>query len=153
MMLCMSSVLMDWVAKVCVLRRILVSVLPDDVPLYCKLLYRNGVRTGFCNWKPLFVMNHTPAKRVNARANSWEIAWVMIRCWDPLFARFLCSQLSRAFLVQSVFRRVHKIAKNNYYFRHVRLSVFSCGTTRLPLDGFSWHLIFSENLSRKFKFH
>jgi hypothetical protein len=35
----MSSVLMDWVAQVCVLllRRILASVLPDDVQMYCKL--------------------------------------------------------------------------------------------------------------------
>jgi len=36
------------------------------------------------------------------------------------------------------------------------MSVRPLGTTRLPLDGFSWNLIlehFSENLSRKCKFH
>ena len=37
-----------------------------------------------------------------------------------------------------VFWRVRKIAKSNYWLRHV------CphGTTRFPLDGFSWNLIF-----------
>jgi hypothetical protein len=38
----------------------------------------------------------------------------------------------------------------------VCLSVRSYGTTRLPLDGFLWYLIFEyffENLSRKFKCH
>ena len=35
----MNSVFMNWVVKVNVLQvcRVLVSVLPDDVPLYCKL--------------------------------------------------------------------------------------------------------------------
>jgi len=40
------------------------------------------------------------------------------------------------------FRRVRKIAKSDYQFRHVCLclSVRPRGTTRLPLDGFSWNL-------------
>jgi hypothetical protein len=43
-----------------------------------------------------------------------------------------------------------------YYLRLVCLSVHPHETTRLPLDGFSWNLIFAyffENLSRKFEFH
>ena len=45
------------------------------------------------------------------------------------------------------FRRVRKIVKSYYYLRHVRhpsvcLSVRPHGTTRLPLDGFWWNLIF-----------
>jgi hypothetical protein len=37
----------------------------------------------------------------------------------------------------------------------VRPSVWPYGTTRLPLDGFSWNFmwVFFENLSRKLKFH
>ena len=51
-----------------------------------------------------------------------------------------------------IFRRYHKIAEK-------RLRASSCLPVRmeqlLPLDGFSWNLIwgFFENLSRKFKFH
>ena len=41
-----------------------------------------------------------------------------------------------------IFRRVCKIAKNDYYFRDVCLSVRTHGTSRLPLDGFSWNLMF-----------
>jgi hypothetical protein len=58
-----------------------------------------------------------------------------------------------------VFRRFQKIAKSNYLFRYVCLSVSPSvlphGTTRLSLDEYSWNLIcedFFENLSRKFKF-
>jgi len=45
------------------------------------------------------------------------------------------------------FRRVRKIAKNNYQLRHGCSSVCPHGTTRLPLEGFSWNLI-SENVSK-----
>ena len=44
-------------------------------------------------------------------------------------------------------RRLRKTAKSDYSLRHVRLSARPHGTTRLPLDGFSWNLIseyFSE---------
>jgi len=37
----------------------------------------------------------------------------------------------------------------------ISVSVRQCGT-RLPVDGFSWNLVFKiflENLSRKFQFH
>jgi hypothetical protein len=36
----------------------------------------------------------------------------------------------------SIFRRVRKIAKNDYYLCRVRLSVRPHGTTRLSLEGF-----------------
>ena len=103
------------------------------------------------------MMNHTPsAKRVSPLANCWEIAWVMTGCWDPLFARFLCSQLSREFLVQSVFRRIHKIAKKRL-LGSTRSSVLlstwnnSAPTGWIFMTFDIW--IFSEILSRKFKFH
>ena len=41
-----------------------------------------------------------------------------------------------------VFRRVRKITKCDYYLGHVCLSVRPHGTTLLPLDTFSWKLIF-----------
>jgi hypothetical protein len=48
----------------------------------------------------------------------------------------------------SIFWRVPKIAKSDYLTRHVcpsvRLSVRSHGTTRLPLDKFSWNSIFAN---------
>ena len=55
---------------------------------------------------------------------------------------------------------VRKIAKRYYWLRHVclpvRLSVPPHGTTQLPLDGYSWNLVF-EYLSKicreKFKFN
>jgi hypothetical protein len=40
------------------------------------------------------------------------------------------------------FRRVRRITKSDYQLRHVRLSVRKHVTTRLPLDGFWWNLIF-----------
>jgi len=44
------------------------------------------------------------------------------------------------------FRCVRKIAKSDYKLHHVwlpvRLSIFAHGTTRLPLDGFSWNVMF-----------
>jgi len=40
------------------------------------------------------------------------------------------------------FRRVHKIAKSDYYIHLVCLSVFTQGTTLLPRDEFSRKLIF-----------
>jgi len=52
--------------------------------------------------------------------------------------------------------RVRKMAKRDLWLRHARSpSAGPHGTTRLPLDGFSWNLIwaFFENGSRKFKFH
>jgi len=48
------------------------------------------------------------------------------------------------------------IVESNYQLRHVCLSVPQHGTTRLPLDWFSWNLIseyFSTNTLRKFEFH
>ena len=56
----------------------------------------------------------------------------------------------------SIFRRFCKIAKSDYYLRHVCPSVLPHATTRLPVDGFLWNLIFEdffENLLRKFMFH
>jgi hypothetical protein len=56
----------------------------------------------------------------------------------------------------TVFRRVRKIAKSDYSFRYVYLSVCPNGTTGLPLDGFSLNLTlmnFSKNLPTKLKFH
>jgi hypothetical protein len=54
------------------------------------------------------------------------------------------------------FRHFHTIAKSNYYFRRVCLSVCPTvrphGTTRLPLDRFDIAVCF-ENLFRKTKFH
>ena len=39
-----------------------------------------------------------------------------------------------------VYRHVHKIAKSDYQLR--RVSVRPHGATRLPLDGFSWNVVF-----------
>ena len=44
----------------------------------------------------------------------------------------------------SSFRRVRKFEKSYYKLRHVRPSVRPHGTTRLPMDGFSWNLIFED---------
>ena len=53
------------------------------------------------------------------------------------------------------FRSVLKIAINDYYFRHVGLSVRPQGTTRLSPEGFHnfYISVFFENPLRKFKFH
>jgi hypothetical protein len=59
-------------------------------------------------------------------------------------------------LVFQFFRRLRKIAKNDYWLRHVCPSVCRHGKTQFPLDGFSWTLVFLyffENMSRKFKFY
>jgi hypothetical protein len=47
--------------------------------------------------------------------------------------------------------RIHKIAKSDYYHNQVCLSVRLYGTTRFPLDGLSWNLIFQyfSNICRK----
>jgi len=84
-------------------------------------------------------MNHTPcAKRVNPWANTWEIAWVVTCFWNPLFARFLCSQsVHFSFSLNlDVFTKLRNMT--------IRFYMFVCpyGTTQLPLDGFSWDLIF-----------
>jgi hypothetical protein len=54
-----------------------------------------------------------------------------------------------------IFRCFRKIAKTDYCPRHVCLSVRPHGTTRFPLDRFSWKFvyIFFEYLSRKFNFY
>jgi hypothetical protein len=41
-------------------------------------------------------------------------------------------------------RLVRKTAKSDYQLRHFCPSVSPHGTTRLPLDGFSWNLIFED---------
>jgi hypothetical protein len=50
------------------------------------------------------------------------------------------------FALVGIFRRVLRIAKRYYYLRPICLSVHPHGTTRLPHNGFSWHLI-CEKLS------
>ena len=55
-----------------------------------------------------------------------------------------------------VFRSFHKIAKSDLYLRHVCPSVRPHGTTRLPLDEFSWNFdicFYFEITSKKFEFH
>jgi hypothetical protein len=42
----------------------------------------------------------------------------------------------------SVFRCLRRITKSDYWIRHVCLSTRPHGTTRLPLDVFSWNCIF-----------
>jgi len=42
------------------------------------------------------------------------------------------------------FRRIRKIARSDYYLRHVCLSVRPHGTTRLSLEGFSLNFIFED---------
>jgi hypothetical protein len=44
----------------------------------------------------------------------------------------------------TAFRRVRKIAKSDYVFRHACLSTRPYETTRFPLDGFSWNLVFQD---------
>ena len=69
------------------------------------------------------------------------------------------SQKSDYFRIQHrllIFRRVCKSVKGDYWLRHVCMSVRPHGKTGLSPDGFSWKFyiwVFSENLSRKFKFH
>jgi hypothetical protein len=41
---------------------------------------------------------------------------------------------------ETLFRHVRKTSKSDYQLRHVSPSVRPHGTTRLPLDGFSWTL-------------
>jgi len=55
--------------------------------------------------------------------------------------------------INEFFRRVRKIAKATVGFI---MYIRPHGTTRLPMDGFSWNLLFEylfENLSRKSKLH
>jgi len=60
-------------------------------------------------------------------------------------------------LSELVFRRVRKIAKSDCYFRHVCPSVRHSARNNSALPGqifiqfYIW--VFSENLSRKFKFY
>jgi hypothetical protein len=83
-------------------------------------------------------------------------------CWNSVW-------LLVEFLSQSRFMRLRKLAKRDHELCHVRvclsvrpsvcpsvrLSVRPPGTKRLPLDGFSWNLIFEYffgDLWRKFNF-
>jgi len=53
------------------------------------------------------------------------------------------------------FRRASEIAKSGYWIRHLCLCVCpSDGTTRLPLNTFSWHLMFEDfsKISWKLRF-
>jgi hypothetical protein len=55
-----------------------------------------------------------------------------------------------------LFRSLCKTSKSDYRIRHVAFSFRPRGTTLLPLDGFSWNLIFQyfpETCREKFKFH
>jgi len=40
--------------------------------------------------------------------------------------------------------RIHKIAKSGFYLRHVSPPIRPHGTTRLPLDSFSWNSILED---------
>jgi len=66
------------------------------------------------------------------------------------------------FIYRNFVRHIRESPKSNCWFLRACLPVPAClsvrphGTTRLTLDGYSWHLIFDnvfENLPRKFKFH
>jgi len=58
-----------------------------------------------------------------------------------------------AILIEIIFRGVRKISKSDYWHRHICLSVRPSlrrhGTSRLPMDGFSWNSLF-EYFFRKF---
>jgi hypothetical protein len=52
-------------------------------------------------------------------------------------------------LKTQIFYCFRKVAKREYYLRHVSSSVRPHGTTRLPLDGFSWFLsIFLKSVEK-----
>jgi hypothetical protein len=56
--------------------------------------------------------------------------------------------------MDSVFRRVYKIAKSNYYLGHVRLSAWNDSTlTGRMLMKFEIKVFFKKNLFGKFKFY
>jgi hypothetical protein len=81
------------------------------------------------------------------------ITWHCIHCSHRLFAmfQFLCTRLQL-----SIFRRVGKVSKSDYQLRHfcpcVRPYVLPHGTTRIPLDGFSFNFIFGY-FSKHFREH
>jgi hypothetical protein len=52
------------------------------------------------------------------------------------------------YTVYHVFSRIRKTTKSNYWLFHVSPSICPNGTTRLPLDGFSWNFV-SEYFSKK----
>jgi len=55
---------------------------------------------------------------------------------------FHFSSFDDDFTWNNICRRFRKISKTGFYRRHVCLSVYPHGTTQLPLDSFSWNLIF-----------
>ena len=84
-------------------------------------------------------------------------------CLNICYIGILCCVQKRSFLTTGwyshrqkhvthfgvcILRRVRKIAKSDYWFRHVCLSICLSvrpqGTTRLPRNGFSWNLIFED---------
>jgi len=75
---------------------------------------------------------------------------------DSCIATCFMTEMRQFQRTRVIFRRVRKIAKTTISFvMSVRLSVCQHGTTRLPLDGFSWNLILEYflKMSRKFKFY
>jgi len=70
---------------------------------------------------------------------------------------FFCESVINSFTafpaLSPIFRRVRKIAKNDYYLRHVRPSACNSAPTGWILTKNRYLVIFFENLSRKFKFH
>ena len=61
---------------------------------------------------------------------------------DNICAFVGCKQIKK--IGNSCIRRLRQTANSEYWLRHVCQSVRPRGKTRLPLDGFSWNLIFEK---------
>ena len=81
---------------------------------------------------------------MNCRISEWDVYWE-VTSGAQIPAVWGHSHTNELQVLQRVFRRVRKIAKSDYYLRHVCLSVCLSvcphGANRLPLDGFSRNLI------------
>jgi hypothetical protein len=64
---------------------------------------------------------------------------------EPLYPyTFVVLCLIKYWDVFAPFKHFHKISRSDYQLCHICLPVRPHGTTRLPLDGFLWNLIFGN---------
>jgi hypothetical protein len=114
----------------------------------CRLLVINLLYACFC----LSISHHERLKFL--RQHNWRLRLIVGFLWQHQHMERTVRHLTSRKQF-TVFWRVRKIVESDYWLRHVCPSVRPHLTARLPLDGFSWSLIFvyfPKYLSRNFKF-
>ena len=140
----------------------LLGMLRDSLYLYCSVccvtwwlakIAKKKMPQCFCkkaamNTSCRLVKPLPPPKMFNCDIFLWSVMYITV-----IYGHYFIWQLSVANRVDSFLGAFTKLRKATISFV---MSVCPHGTTRLPLDGYWWNLIFEtffENLSRKFKFH